>query len=166
MDFRKALGALALSSLILTGCTGDGTETPAPETPAATSQETSPGASTSPSDTATEPIEHGEREEIPLLGDEETGIANDVKLADCGLEAGAVTATGTVTNSSDDARDIVVAVIWMGEDSSGSSLAVKVFQEAEVPAGESRDFTLETEIPADASRCVLNARSAPAGTLS
>ncbi|GAA4887902.1 hypothetical protein GCM10025789_00030 [Tessaracoccus lubricantis] len=171
MDFRTTLAAVALSGLILTGCTGTGEQSPSPDTPTGSTSATGTEApSVEPTESSTpavepSPIAHGERETIPTLGAEEAGIASDVDLKECGLEAGAVSATGTVTNSADEARDVVVAVIWLGKDGSGSSLSVKVFQEAGVPAGESRDFTLETEIPADASRCVLNARSAPAGAL-
>ncbi|MHA7861938.1 hypothetical protein ACX1DX_11255 [Tessaracoccus sp. Y36] len=164
---------MALSGVILTGCTGAAEEGPTPDssatsTTAVTSDSQSPSAEPMESSTPAvepSPIAHGEREEIPALGAEEAGIASDVKLEECGLEAGPVKASGTVTNTADEARDLVVAVIWLGKDGSGSSLSVKVFQEGAVPAGETLDFTLETEIPDAASRCVLNARSAPAGAL-
>ncbi|MDO5503593.1 MAG: hypothetical protein Q4G67_10510 [Actinomycetia bacterium] len=106
----------------------------------------------------------GEKDRMPSLSGDVSGIRDDVDLEDCTREAGDVVARGSVTNSADEARDVVVAVIWVAQDS-GSSEGLKVFTVPNMAAGATEEFELTTTLANEARRCVLNARSAPVGSL-
>ncbi|HHU08803.1 MAG TPA: hypothetical protein GXZ60_02125 [Intrasporangiaceae bacterium] len=136
-------------------------ETSAP-TEAPTDGATDAGTeSATDSETAEETEAGPDRDPVVELEGEAAGIRSDVTLDSCDLTAGAVQATGSVTNSADEARDVVVMIVWL-EQESNSSLARKTFVERDLAPGESVDFTLDAELAEDARECVVNARAGTA----
>ncbi|MDO5700109.1 MAG: hypothetical protein Q4P36_01375 [Bowdeniella nasicola] len=156
--YTAATAGILAAMLTLSSCSttnSDPDPTPSQEAPTAE-------ATSEPSETAETPTPEetqvGERDAIASFEGETAGIRGDVDLAECTLKAGAAKAVGTVTNSAPEDRDISVTIIWM-QPKGNSSLARKTFSREAVKAGESVEFTIETELPEDARQCVVNARA-------
>ena len=98
------------------------------------------------------------------MGDDFDGILADVTTQACPTDKGAVKASGKVLNSMDDARDILVSVVWLKKDS-GDSVAINYVELKNVPAGESVRWTIPASLDRKAARCVVAAKSNKVGTL-
>ena len=98
------------------------------------------------------------------MGADFTGILKDTKLVKCTVEKGNAVATGEVTNTSTKARDILIAVVWLKQNS-GDSWAVESWTAKSVEAGKTVTWSVKAQLAGDASRCVIQAKSNVAGTL-
>jgi hypothetical protein len=137
-------GALAATSLaLLAGCTGSN---PDP----------------TPSASAVDELPSGEIQEVPDLGKGWEGIRSDVTIKSCPTDAGKVTATGTVVNSADEARDISIVISWNAPQSTDPLLQLAVTKK-DVPAGKTVSWKASGELPSEAGQCVILARSGTLG---
>lgn len=165
---HRTLGQAALAVAmvgLLSGCTGSdeapAASSPAVSPPAASSTAASSTAAGSP---AAEELPPGEIQQPPALEEGWEGILTDVTIDSCPTEAGQVTAEGTVLNSADEVRDILILISWNAPDSTDSLMQLAVIKEG-VPAGETVSWTASGDLPSDAGQCVVLARSGklPAG---
>ena len=142
--------ALLLGTSVLVGCSGPAEQSSTNPTVAATNTNSAPATD-------------GQKDTLPSMGDGFVGISGDVSLNVCDLPAGPAKAEGTVKNSGAEPRDVMVAVLWM--NAANDAVSIKVFTQKAVPAGETVNFALSTELPADATRCQLNAKANKVGSL-
>lgn len=144
---RTARAAVAVATLaLLAGCT---------------SSDDSPASSPAEDTAAAEELPAGEVQEVPELDEGWEGVLADVTVDICPIEAGQVTAEGTVINSADEVRDISIAISWNAPDSTDSLMQLAVTEE-DVPPGETVSWVMSGDLQADAGQCVVLARS---GTL-
>lgn len=95
----------------------------------------------------------------PDLGDGAQGIAKDVTITDCPTATGEQTAKGTVVNSAAEARDLSIIIVWLADATGGDPLASGITVLQDVPAGETREWSVSGNVVTQADRCVVNARS-------
>lgn len=93
-----------------------------------------------------------ELDEVPELTDA-VGAIGDAVFGDCSTEAGTQEVTGSVTNGSEETKDLTVTVNWVNERSTVLVRTVTVLEA--VDAGESRDVTLSAEVPDGATQCTF-----------
>lgn len=98
------------------------------------------------------------------MGSDFRGIIDDVNLKECPTAKGESTASGTVKNTSDEAADILIGVIWLRGDT-GDSVATAEFTAKGVAAGASIPWSVTKDLPEAAGRCVLQAKSNVVGTI-
>ena len=91
------------------------------------------------------------------MGSDFRGNIDDVNLKECPTAKGEATASGTVKNTSDEAADILIGVIWLRGDT-GDSVATAA-------AGASIPWSVTKDLPEAAGRCVLQAKSNVVGTI-
>lgn len=97
--------------------------------------------------------------EIPKLA-KAKGAVGDLELADCEVDAGEQTVSGTIASTAKKVRDYVVTISWVNDSSDVRGRAVVV--EKAVEPGAERDFEATADVAAGATQCVPNVR---AGTL-
>ena len=95
---------------------------------------------------------------MPELEEGWEGVLADVAVDTCPIEAGEVTAEGTVVNSADEIRDISIAISWNAPASTDSLMQLAVTKE-DVPPGETVSWEVSGALPAAAGQCVVLARS-------
>ena len=98
------------------------------------------------------------------MGSDFRGIIDDVNLKECPTAKGEATASGTVKNTSDEAADILIGVIWLRGDT-GDSVPTAEFTAKGVAAGASIPWSVTKDLPEAAGRCVLQAKSNVVGTI-
>lgn len=86
------------------------------------------------------------------------GILKDTTMADCASAKGPVKATGTVKNTADKVKDLVVVVSWIvPQGSDVVARGVAVIKNAE--AGSEHDWSVASDVAIDQQvQCVLSAR--------
>ena len=82
----------------------------------------------------------------------------DVTVKDCPTAAGQVMASGTVVNSATESRDLSILVSWVAPDSASTLLQLQQTL-TDVPAGETRDWSVSGSLQTDAGKCFVGARS-------
>lgn len=144
-------GAAALVATVLavslTACTGLGGTTPeAPgDQPAGEQSEQAEAGKTG--------VISPRLQQVPKLADS-VGVVKDAKLAACSTEQGKVVADGTVTNSADKTRDIVVVVSWVTPTS--DVVARGVTEVKDLKAGKSADWRANSTLKYEGSAsCVM-----------
>lgn len=125
---------------------------------AACSDEPEPEPTTSATPTVPESV----TEPFADLDEGWQGVLRDVTVAACPTAAGDVVAKGTVLNSAAEPRDITILASWLAPGTSDPLLQLEQTLE-DVPAGETRDWSVSGLLPAEAGQCIVGARS---GTLS
>ncbi|MGL5810860.1 MAG: hypothetical protein ACRCYQ_13030 [Nocardioides sp.] len=155
---RRSVAVAAATGLTVTlGACGRSAEDKAePEQkakPAATD-----GGSGSPTD------EPSSTQVEPGMGKDFDGILADVTTEDCPTAKGEVEAKGTVLNSKKDDRDILISVVWLKKNS-GDSLAIDYVALTDVGAGDTKEWSVKADLPRNADRCVIAAKSNKVGTL-
>lgn len=144
--------ALVAAALGLSACSGgDGDEQPTPTASASVT------ASPPPQPEGGE----GQQDALPVLAEGWAGILADVQVDACPTKAGKVRAKGTVTNTADESRDIVITVSWNAPDTTDPTMRL-VWTSTEVPAGATKKWSVSGDLPSDAGRCIIGAR---AGTI-
>lgn len=136
--------AASLALLALSGCTDGGDSEPSPSVPASAAGD------------PTQPAEQASPLPVPPKLTNSAGIAKDVAIVECPTTEGKVSAKGTAKNSAKKAKDLVVIVIWLKNDS-GDPLGSGIATLKDVKPGKSKDWTVDTTLVAQADRCVLNA---------
>ena len=137
----------ALLAVSLTACTGLGAKTPeAPgDQPAGEQSEQAEDAKTG---TISPKLQ-----QVPKLSGS-VGVVKDAKLTACSTKQGKVAADGTVTNSADQTRDIVVVVSWVTPTS--DVVARGVTEVKNLKAGKSADWKANSTLKYDGSaQCVM-----------
>ncbi len=86
------------------------------------------------------------------------GVRSQVALYECPVQAGQITASGTVRNTADEARDIAILISWNRPDSTDTVLQLGVTK-TDVPAGGTAEWSVSGDLPVDAGPCIINARS-------
>ncbi|MGD9958679.1 hypothetical protein [Nocardioides sp.] len=150
--------AVACLTLGLGACSGSDPDEPGA---AQTSAATKPTDATSEDAAGDEP---SSTQVEPSMGEDFDGILADVATKSCPTDKGDVKASGTVMNSKDDARDILVSVVWLKKDS-GDSVAINYVELKDVPAGESATWSVPASLDRKAGRCLVSAKSNKVGTL-
>lgn len=140
---RRLVGGLAVVALSLGAVAGCGSDD---------------GSSSATSEASESAMATGEIVSAPELEEGWDGILKDVKIEECQLESGDVTAKGTVVNSAKDQRDLVLLISWNAPDSTKPILQLPV-TEKDVPAGKELKWEVSGELPADAGECGVLARS-------
>lgn len=93
----------------------------------------------------------------PVFRNEAQGVIDDVEVESCDTEPGAVTASGTATNSGDFARDVVVVMSWTA-GATGDVVAKAVATVEDLAPGESAEWDLKTTVPGSTTTaCVPSA---------
>jgi hypothetical protein len=158
---RRLVASVAIVGLTLglAACSGEDDPGQQPDT-----DETSQAAGEE-TDATDEPSDEPTSTQVePSMGDDFDGILSDVTTESCPTDKGEVEATGTVLNSSDDARDILITVVWLKKNS-GDSVAINFVALKDVPAGETVEWTVPATLDRKAARCVVAAKSNKVGTL-
>ena len=148
-------------SMGLGACSQDDGASDAPDAAASSQPESAGDGAAGEEDPSDDP---SSTQVEPSMGDDFTGVLADVTTEECPTEHGDVEATGTVINSKDKARDILVSVVWLKKNS-GDSLAVNYVELKDVPAGESVEWSVPATLNKMAARCVVAAKSNKVGTL-
>ena len=148
-------GLGALSGCSQDGSTSDSSASPSPSD--SVSASANPDASASAS-AAPQSLPKGEVQSYATLKDGWAGIRSDVTVKDCPTAAGQVTASGTVVNSATKSRDLSILVSWVAPDSASTLLQLQQTL-TDVPAGETRDWSVSGSLQTDAGKCFVGARS-------
>lgn len=160
---RRLVAAAAVLGLALglAGCSGadDPADEPSADgTSQAAGEESDAAGEDEPSD------EPSSTQVEPSMGDDFDGILADVTTESCPTDKGDVEASGTALNSKDDARDILISVVWLKKNS-GDSVAINYVALKDVPAGETVEWAVPATLSRKAARCVVAAKSNQVGTL-
>lgn len=86
------------------------------------------------------------------------GVLRDVTVEACPTAAGDAVARGTVLNSATETRDITVLASWLAPGTSDPLLQLQTTLQ-DVPAGETKDWSVSGALPSDAGQCIVGARS-------
>ena len=159
---RLAPALLLLAGL--TACTGsdpgDPSASPGGASPASESSSAEPSGSATPSSDGTP----GSTQVEPSMGDDFAGILADVTTDACPTGKGKVEARGTVLNSSDKPRDLLITVVWLKKDS-GDSVSIGYAALPDVAAGDTVEWSVPATLDRKAARCVIAAKANRVGTL-
>ncbi|MGL4832248.1 MAG: hypothetical protein ACRCWS_06725 [Propionibacteriaceae bacterium] len=127
---------LLASTLVLAGCSDKKDETT-----------TAPDAAPSSTKVSVAPLSP-----TPSFAGSVGGYLKDVKIENCGTEAGTQKFAGTVTNSSAEPLDYVITVMWLKNGDSTPYANQQVLVKG-VKAGEKRDFSGEASVPIKVDVC-------------
>ena len=86
-----------------------------------------------------------------------SGVARDVVIARCDLQAGDAVASGTVVNTAMRPADFAITIIWLPLDSA-DPVAVASTTVPAVERAATVAWSITTVIPDQAGRCAVNAR--------
>lgn len=152
---KSALAAsFALALVLALGACSD--DTPDAASPA-TASDTEAGSQETPAtDGVISPVD---LPADPTFSNKAQGVIRDVAVKECTTGPGAVTASGTATNSGDFKRDVVVTVSWT-VGSTGDVVAKAVGAVRNLKPGESGDWSVDADVPGDlAASCVTLAQA-------
>lgn len=140
LGLRTVAMAGACAAVLLAGCSsGDSQPSPSPSG-------------------SIEELPRGQIDDVPELAEGWQGIKKDVTIDNCPLQAGDVTADGTVINTASEPRDINIVISWNREGTADPIIRLSTTKE-DVPAGETVGWSLSGNLPADAGTCVISAKS-------
>ena len=141
---RTAVVLLAASAIAVSGAGCSSKNDPAPD--AAKSAAAVPAVSVPPL-----PAQ-------PSFASSPVGAIVDVKIVDCPTDAGEQTAKLTLKNSTKEARDYAIMVIWL-KNGSGTPLGSALVKVQDAAPGKEQTVSAKAKVVAKADKCTLNVKA-------